>query len=196
MRLIEYESYIKELVTKDVNNPEIYNSLQEMIMAFLKRKKVCRCKKDYEDLSYLIAGDIYLSMVKENLRINYYLGYLEKVYRKYAHDYYKENSSECLVFDDKLDAESVGQTYNFRDEFSHIRNKVYLEDCDKIIEEVMSKSCKYDRNSYVYNNLKMSLILSLLRGNLINFHLDNEQFSYLNLILKNFQNTVKKETIG
>lgn len=194
MRLLEYEVLIKKQVSEDVNNPEIYNNLQKMILMFLQRKKVCRCKQDYEDMSYLLAGDMYMQLLNGET-FNYYLGYLEKIHRKYAQQYYKDHSSEFIYFDDSDNFNDlVGDLGSY--DYNYIDDKIYLEEIWRTIDIVMNNSCKYDRMSKGYLNLRLSLVLSLLRGEETHFHLEPDQKYYLRLILTNFNSIVKKDLLN
>ena len=195
MKLVEYEVLIKKQVAEDLNNPEIYNNLQRMILMFLQRKKVCHCLKDYEDMSYLLAGDVYMKILGGE-KIGYFLGYLEKVYRKYAQQYYKDHSSEFIYYDDSDDfADTVFNQFSHYD-YDCVNNKIYLEKIWKVIDQVMASSCKYDRMSRAYLNLRLSLVLSLLRGRETCFHLEPDQKFYLKFIMTNFCSIIKKEAIS
>lgn len=191
MRLIECESLIKEKVKANREDPEIYNLLQQMIITFLMRKKACNSYRDYDDLSYVIAGDLFLKIIAGN-EINYYLGYLEKAYRKYVQEYYKEYHSGILSFEDAIDSEeSVYGRRSSRD-FAYARDRVYLEDCSLVINDVLDSS-KYDPDHPAFNNLKMSLILSVLKGSEVYFRLEEDQKFYLKLLLICFYNKIIKD---
>ena len=189
MRLTEYEELIKKLVSVDRNNPEIYINLQQMIEMFLRRKKVCNCSKDFQDLSYVIAGDLYLQIL-DGYNVDYLLGYLEKVYRKYAHAYYNESKLSTISYDEAQADPTFVQNGSSVYEYNCVNNKVYLQDIIRVVDEVMMNSCKYEPMSTAFTNLKLSLILSLLRGTEVHFHLNKEQGFYLKLILTNFRRKV------
>lgn len=196
MRLTEYETTIKSKVNNDPNDPSIYEDLQKMILIFLSRKKACRSGKDYEDISYLLAGDIYLS-ITQGTRYNYYLGYLEKIYMRYVLQYYSENSDpEIFYTEDPLDALSLSDYTYQVEEYNMICDRVYLKDIGKLVEQVMNQSCKYDPNSLVFLNLKLSLLLSLLRREPVYYHLQPEHQFYLTMIIKNFQSKILLDMRG
>lgn len=192
MRLVEYEELIKSQIKDNRRNPEIYTNLQKMIEMFLRRKKVCKTTKDYQDMSYLLAGDIFMKIINGE-DISYYLGYLEKVYRKYAHQYYKDNSSEIIEYDDSTNVEELLYGYRSSYAYEYIGNKLYLENIGKVIDQIMYQSCKYDPESSAFNNLKLSLILSILRNQEVSFHLNHEQTFYLKMILTNFYDKILKD---
>lgn len=189
MKLLEYEQSLKSRMTKDITDPQIYTDLQEMILMFLRRKHATRCYKDSEDLSHIIAGDLYIQLINKELNVEYYLGYLDKIYHSYVRDFYGESLDE-LPFDPSIDvnAEILGHPSTY--DFVYARDKIYLQDIGKVIEYFLDRTCKYSEMS-VYNNLEISLLLSVLRGRLVNFRLTDEQFIYLRLLVVRFYQEVK-----
>lgn len=192
MKLTEYEVLIKTLVKKNPQDPEIYNNLQKMIEMFLRRKKVCNCRKDYEDLSYVLAGDMFMKIYQGD-KIDYYLGYLEKVYRPYAHRYYDENDVERINVEDVTDRDSYKRSLYGSNDYDTIISKLFLEEMEDIINEVMLQSCKYDPSGPAFLNLKLSLVLSLIKGEEVYYNLSPDQKFYLKLIIANFHNKIIKE---
>ena len=81
-------------------------------------------------------------------------------------------------------------------DFSKVLNKLYLKDIGKIIDKVMEESCKYKYQSKEYLNLKLSLMVSILRNSKFEFHLSQEQSFYLKLLIVAFYEEVKKEGFG
>lgn len=193
MRLLEYESLIKDKIKVQRDDPEIYNLLCQMISMFLQRKKVCKCLQDVEDISCIISGDIFMKIV-EGSDFSYFLGYLEKVYRSYIESFYEFSRNEISI---DLISESTGALYNksSHKKYSEINNRVYLEEVGRVVDELMDETCKYVRGSSSYLNLKISLYLSILRKREINFHLSGEEFLYLRLLVIRFYDKVSKEGI-
>ena len=194
MRLIEYEQTIKDLVKKDRNNPEIYSLLQEMILMFLRRKKSPGGPQEVEEVSYTMAGDIYLKIINGE-DINYFLGYFDKKYKEYFKDYY-ESGRYTEPYDPSINDKEVLRRSSGSQEFSKVINKLYLKDIGKIVDKVMEKSCKYKYQSKEYLNLKLSLMISILRNTKFEFHLNQEQSFYLKLLIVAFYEEVKKEGLG
>ena len=191
MRLLEHESLIKSKVKSDRKDPEIYNLLQRMTFMFLKRKRVGQTEKDREDISFMIAGDLYMRIVNGE-DFSYFLGYLEKIYKEYLEKFY-EGYKNQVQLDPSIDVnhEILGNPTVF--DYYRLNNKVYLKEIYRVIDELMDESCKYKRQSRDYLNLKLSLVLSLLREEITNFHLGPEQTFYLKLLIVKFYSKVKEE---
>lgn len=187
MRLNEYEQKIKELIKIDKNNPEIYNLLQEMIYIFLCRKKIGTITEKKE-VSYTFAGDVYLSIIS-GTDITYFLGYFEKKHKEYFQEYYR-NTRFDEPYDPSYDDIKLNKPLSSSGEFNRIIEKVDLSNVNKIIDKVFN-SCKYNKNSKFYLNLKLSLTLSLVRDNISSFHLNPELNEYLKLLIVLFYNEIK-----
>lgn len=195
MRLVEYEQSVKELIKSDRTDPEIYNLLQGMALMFLQRKKACNTAKDAEDISFMLAGDIFMRVI-EGEDFNYFLGLLEKIYRSYVTLYYVDNKTEYLTFDASVDTQRTVYGHSTTYEYACCANKMYLEEISSVVTKVMESSCKYRKGTPVYLNLQLSLMLSVLRGRLTTFHLQPEHEYYLKLLLVNFYSRVKEDGLG
>lgn len=192
MRLVEQEQMIKRMVREDISNPEIYNCLQKMILMFLKRKKAPGNCQRYEEVSYTMAGDIYMKLL-EGETVDYFLGYFDRKYKEYFREYY-ESEKYDIPFDPSLDEYmSLGQNFGVQD-FHNAINKLYLEDIERVVDKVMEK-CKYVKCSSAYINLKLSLMISILRNELTTFHLDEGQSLYLKFLIVAFYEEIKKSGI-
>lgn len=190
MRLTEYETTIKSKIQQNPNDQTIYEDLQKMILIFLTRKKACKSANDYEDISYLLAGDMYLSIIN-GTRYNYYLGYLEKVYLRYVLQYYADNFEPDIVhIEDPTDLEYLMDYTSNPQEYNEICDKCYIENIKTIVDQIMIQSCKYDSDTTAYLNLKLSLVVSLIRDTPTYYHLLPEHQFYLNMIIKNFQSKI------
>lgn len=194
MRLVECEQKVKELIRSDKNNPEIYNLLQQMILFFLKRKKAPGGAARIEEISYTMAGDVYMKILQGD-EIEYFLGYFEKKYREYFKDYY-EVEKYMVPFDPILDDPVYFKQLSGTKDYSESLNRVYLEKIERVIDKVMEKGCRYPYNSYEYLNIKLSLMISLLRGEVFRFHVGVEEEFDIKMLIVSFYEKVKKEGIN
>lgn len=196
MTLAEYEAKINTLLDEDVNNQEAYELMIKMIKYFLVSKRCCKCDEDYTDIAQLITEDFYLKIVDNN-PVKAYLGYLNKSWRRYVSEYYRYEREVIDTTEDNflsyVKKDLFGE-YSVVD-FMNTENVIYLEKIQKTIEYVMETSCKYDHDSAVYINLELSLILSLLRGEEVYFHLNKEQEFYLKLLLASLQARIHSDGV-
>lgn len=189
MILKDEEVQIKDKVKINRENPEIYQQLQKMIFIFLRRVKAPGSLQDLEEVSYTMAGDIFLKIVQGE-DINHFLGYFEHYYKGYFRSYY--DSEKYGTLQDPLNSH-IMTNISSTSEYRKVLNKQYLTEIEKVIDTVMNESCKYRYDSKAYLNLKISLVLSLIKGVNVNFHLDPEQLSYLKLMRAAVQESIRKE---
>ena len=194
MKLYEYESKIKEQIEEDVNNPELFLNIQRVTGYFLRRKKACHCAGDYADVACHIAEDIYMDLL-EGKRFTHLYGYLNRIYRTYVIEYYKDYGPDVISFDEHIKLKDI-----VRDPAAYmnnyLNNRFYLLEIGKVVDQTMLDSCKYTYNSKDYINLKVSLLLTTLRGDNSYFHLDEAQSYYLNLMKVNLYSQIRKESLG
>lgn len=190
MKLVSEEQNIKEMIKHDRNNPEIYNRLQKMIYIFLHRKKSPGTRQEIEEVSYTMAGDIFLKIVN-GVEINYLLGYFERWYKGYFRQYYEPEKYDVPYDPSKIDLSL--RTYEGSQKYDEIVSKEYLRNISLVVNDVMERVCKYRYNSPAYINLKLSLLVTLRRGTIFSFHLTEEQTQYLKILRTAFYEEVRKE---
>lgn len=184
MRLYEYEQSIKDMVDENPQNPKIYEYLQQMIYMFLRRKNVGGSERDIEEVSFSIAGDIWIKILSGE-RYNRYIGYLNKTYHDYFRDYYIDKKySE--PYDPSYDMKVIGGEIDNPQRFLEVIDKLYLEQIELIVDDFFESGCKYTYGSRAWVNLKLSLVLSMYRQELVNYHLTSDQFAYLKILIVRF----------
>lgn len=182
MKLTEYEQKIKDLIKTDKNDPEIYCSLQKMIYLFLLRKRAGDDIRELEEVSFTIAGDLFIK-IRDGETINYFLGYLERKYHEYFKEYYRFSRFN-EPYDPSYDDSRSSQSEKAEGDLKEVLTKVYLSDIGKVVDNVFEESCKYVYNSAPYINLKVSALLTLIRnGEITDFHLNEFQRNYLRLLV-------------
>ena len=189
MNLIEYEQTIKGLVKENKSNPDIYNYLQEMTLLFLRRKKPLDSSQYLLDVSYTIAGDIFLKII-DGADMTYYLGYLERIYRDYLREE-KAYLSKTFPFEEVYEHTEIPELIIPPISLKDAANEIYLKKINQVIERIMKKCCKYRQRSKEYLNLKLSLVLSILRDTRTYFHLEEEQIVYLDFLLVRLYDELK-----
>ena len=187
-RFYEKEDYIKELISKDRTDGEIYSNLRELIIAYLAKKKCCNNKREIQELSHDIATEMYFN-IADGADYYHILGWLEKNHKRYVNDYLV---SQREIIDADVSDEMV---YNTTSESFHlILNKVYLSEISKVIDETM-RNCRYRKGTPKYNNLRLSLTLSLLRNKNVNYHLEKEDINYLPVLISDFKMRVIRDKV-
>ena len=182
MTLTEYENIIKEKVDHDPKDPQIYVLLQQFIEQYLVRKKACKTRYDYIEVANTLAEDVYLNILNGTV-LNRYMLYFDKCYKRYVKKYYEENKKTFVVPD------VPHETINVEDD-KEFKIRLCIENLDSLVDELLAESCKYSKYTTVYNNLKLSLILSLLRHEETYFHLNKSQQSYVKTLYSKFINVL------
>lgn len=189
MKLYEYEQRIKSLIEEDPQDPQIYEDLQRMIYMFLRRKGAGNNEKDVEDVSFTIAGDLWMRII-EGERFTFYIGYLSKIYHDYFKGYYIDKRYN-EPYDPSYDMRVIGGEINNPKRFQEVIDKIYLEQIESVINGFFESGCKYRKGTRAWINLKLSLTLSLYRQTIVNYHLEPDQFAYLKILLVKFHEKVK-----
>jgi len=189
-RLTNIENELHKMIEEDVNNPEIYNQLVKLVIGHLMQQKACDYHiEEYYELPYLIASDLYMRTLKK-ADIKSYLGYLDKIYKKYV-NYYRH---ECGFYHHSLDTELENldlhpEIYGFS--YEKLINKIYLSEISSIINYLVYNS-KYKITDKDFNNLKISISLSLMNNEYVYFHLDEEKQVYVRYMVRVLKEMIRK----
>lgn len=190
--ITQYNDDVFELIKKGVqeNQNEIYLNLYQLTRLVVKRAKWIR-NNNY-DLDYfceVIAGDIMLNILNDTYHFKNFPAFIHKVMPQYyaelfTYRYREVDFSDCApeVIEHFLDGEQIGHAVAF--DLERIDNKLYLENFNKIVDTVFLSSCKYYPGTKEYNNLKVSLGLSLVRGYTVGYHISFLDLDHLELLIK------------
>ena len=128
---------------------------------------------EFREYQFDAVFDICLNIL-EGITLNRYMLYFDRCYKRYVNKYYKENKKIFIVPENNLEI-PINENKEFQ-------VKLLLNNFDIVIDELLAESCKYSKYSPVYNNLKLSLLLSLLRKEEVYFHLNKSQRSYVKVL--------------
>ena len=193
--LSEREQEILELASKDVTNELIYTELVDLITEFLTSKKAGNNLRDREEIASTMAGDIYMRMYKGE-KFTYLLSFINKVHKHYVFNMYEQYRKLNITPSEYEEAMTVMDMSGFSEPGFRAVESVYLENIGTVIEQILKESCKYRLDSYIADNIRISMALSILRGRLVVFHLTEEQSEQLPLLITAFIAKVRTDLKG
>lgn len=188
MRLVEIENELKKQIEKDINSPEVYNWIFELVYKWFLRGKVVRNYQEAREISRDMAEYLYLRLLDPNKeKITSWLGYISKAYKVYIKDYLK---FENQVIDTSNNVElakgiirmSAASTID-NDSISQIYNNGYIKSISALIDNILDSSRFYPNTSN-YNNAKISLLLSVGNGRFMPFRLSIEDSMYTRMLFQ------------
>lgn len=204
MRLVEMENELKELIEKDVNNPEIYNKIYKLSEYYLNWRKLLTNSTEVEEVATIMAEDLYMKVYKGGY-IKSWIGYMRLYCKAAIRVWRKMTSSEIIDVSNDLElAESIvtmSTTYPKSFEDEKIIDEIYFDNIPQVIDTIMQRISRYPKYTKAYMNCKLCILLSINVGRFISYNLDKETRSYARLIynvildniLKDFKfNNVKK----
>lgn len=186
MRLVDIEKDIKNLIEEDINNPEVYNKIEELSYLFLMRNHLMSTGKSAADVAQLIASDLYLKICNGKEIISW-IGYINRSYHAYIREYNKINKSEVINTEGDYDLEtgiinmSMSSTASNVIEFNRVIDNEYFDNLPKIVDGIMKKS-KYREFTGDYNNARLSIVLSLSAGKFINYGMSTAESMYVRML--------------
>lgn len=195
MRLTERERLIRSMEEEDISNPEIYPQLFELAFGIIQYKKWVELAKDAKEIAEYIAEDMFLT-IRNGTLIYAPLEWIRRRIQGYIVRYRKENNTEIIsIADDPalkegIEYMSTGSSKSTQQDYVRIYERDYIDKLGLVVNEIMDSS-RYKKNSTEYLNLRTSLMLSVLRGSQIDYHLDEECSRYLHQLIIQFKELVK-----
>lgn len=186
--LISIESRINTLINSNDICDEIYTLLKEMVRILILRKRLLTNPQEIDDISCEYAGDVYVKIIN-GFRVQYWVAYTSKCLMRYIISY--RNTYYPVIIDASEDYEltqalinmNYSSSLSYKEEFDDLINKTYITSIIKIIKKSYNKNCRYIPGSCEFNNLYLSILLSLAKGKEVYYDLSPDLVEYLSIIL-------------
>jgi hypothetical protein len=190
MKLIEIENKIKSLIAEDINNPDIFTQIQKLSYYWLKRRKIMSWDNEAEDVSYIIAEELYMKILRGE-PIYSWIGYISRSYMGFIRKYKKLTGSEIISAKDDAELKSsvvemsAGGSMNSSNGYMYgeINDLTYINDVPSLIDGIMEKYSRYYKYTSSYYNQYVSIMLSLINNEPVPFKTDKSEEMYLGVIL-------------
>lgn len=187
-RLTVIENEIKQMISEDKTNPEIYNKIFELVYKYFLRNKIVKDYGTAKEIATTMAEDLYLRLFDPNKpQISSWLGFISLDYHTYLRWYRKETDT---VIDTKGDVDFSNSVIHMfagsqidNSDIEDIYSLDYMESLPKIIEDVMDSS-RIPKYSKEYLNTRLTLLLSILYDRFIPFRLSVEDTNYARMLYR------------
>ena len=199
--LYDLENRIKELIAEDIDNPDIFYAIKDLALAYLKRYKKMSWGDEAEEVSLLIAEDLYLK-VYQGKPINMWIAYISRSCMGYIREYRRMTGTEFIdttgdpILEDALVTMNIGGSYDSASGrvYRELENIESLGILANVIVGVMDRS-RYRRYTAEYYNSHISILASILLGRRTEFQLDQVQSMYLGILLAATTDAVRETLI-
>ena len=173
-KLSEIESELRDLIEKDINNPEIYNKIKELAFRYMKRSKKMNNNEETDEVATLAAEELYMWILNGH-RIYNWICYISRCIPRYIIMYRNMTSSEIIDVDgDPMLEDSIvtmstsgSEDMNYS-KYNEISDIICLEYIPELVNSILERICRYSQYSSEYLNIYISIIFSLADNN--NFH--------------------------
>ncbi len=194
MKLAELEKNVVRKIEKDINDPEVFNALRDLIYYWLLRAKKLRKTADAHNVATEMAGDLYMKALGGQV-IDYWLPYIRASYGHYLKNYKEYNYKQYFnLTGDPEAVVSMAELFNGSLSLSNFSAATFSEVSDidficslpKFIDSLIEDSCRYTKSSHVLN-LKISLLLGLVRSSDPVFRIPTGDSNYIKFLKNEFR---------
>ena len=196
MRLIEIEDKLKQLIEEDINNPEVFNTINKLIYLHIKRRKLVSCDRDAQEIDILMAEDLYMKILRGEPLYSW-LGYISKACIGYIRKYRKMNSSEIIdttgnyeLMESIIQLSSASYDMSQKD-YNTVIAKMSLNNVTEIVEGTIEKVCRYDRFSSQYTNFVISAYISIIKNEACTIFLDESESMQFRIIFAKVKEAIQ-----
>lgn len=198
-RLVDIENNIKKLISEDINNPEIYNQIYDLVYFWLKRNKKMSYDQDAKEVAQMMAEDLYLKAYNGK-PVYSWLGYISISYIAYIKAWRKDSRSEIIDAIERPDvAEKLVEMCVSKDtsnSYNTVLSDVYIDQINNVIDNILEDS-RIEVFSSKCLNYKASLQLSLQRGKFVSYRLSEGDINYCSMLYKKLYNKIYEDlTVG
>lgn len=189
MRLIDIENQIKKMISEDINNPDIYTAIFDLVYKWFLRNKIMPDYDRAREVATLMAEDLWFRLFDDTQApISSWIGYISKSYRKYLNQWLKENNGLIDVKTDDFEVALVSM-YASSTLYDDTFSKIYSADClramPKLVDQVLEDSIFYP-DTKEWLNAKTTLLLSVLKERFISYNQTEEDAMYTRILYRIF----------
>lgn len=184
MRLNDREKQlIKYIDINGVKDPKVYDLIYDLSYRFLRYKKSINNENDIVGISNIIAEELYLK-VYNGKKIYKWLSYIDK-YKYTAYSIWSSlTGREIIDTDGDLQLYYVMRsisTSSYATIDKDIDNRDYIENISNTLDTILYNT-RYNPISIEYMNLKVDIMLSLIKGEYIEYFNNGKQNNYNRLV--------------
>jgi len=185
------ESELKRLVAEDVKNPEIYNKIFELSKSFIIRGKYVSNFTNVVDIATIIAEELYLKIYNGG-KIDYWVAYIGKTMPAYIRIWKKLYGSEIIDTEDNFEMSNaiLSMSFSNNNNYSSVTDYDFINYLPNIINNVLNE-IKYYKDTKPYLNIRLSLLLSFIKGDFVSYNLSDIESSYARFVFSVVKEIIK-----
>lgn len=193
------ERKVKDAYATDKSSGDMYTSIKDLASAILVTKRMAFDSTEVEEISHMLATDLYLRLNHENFVVTRWTKYIRLRLYRMRSDWLSETRGVELEIKDVVEADRFKQVlFGSSAQLGSRQNIIELEDAVSSLSgaflECFDMYVRYREDTWEYTRVKMSVMLTIEdrikhnRDKIVLFKLGSEYESYIrfmvNLIYK------------
>ena len=194
-KIADIEKELTDLVKTDIHNSKIYELLVKLARIYILQNRFTTGYKDVEAVCHDVASDIYIKLLN-GAEIKYWIYYIGKCIKLSYVPKQKNLEHEVIdintnsVVDSELQYAVVNMctssAQSDRVDLNKVQKLLFLQNIDGLIRETLSHT-KFKEHSLEWYQLYTNVCISLQKGTITYFRIDDSLKHYVPIIIKQFR---------
>lgn len=198
-KLTEIESELKDLIEKDINNPEVFYKIKELAFRYMKRSRKMNTNEETDEVATLVAEELYMWILNGH-SINAWICYISKCIPRYIIMFRNLTNSEIIdiegnpLLEEGIVTMSTSGSNDMKNsKYNEVSDILCMEYIPSMVDKILEKSCRYSSYSSEYLNIYASIIFSLADNKFHSIFLSREIEPYCRLMFNIVKDQLFKE---
>lgn len=199
-KLTDIEKDLKDLIEKDINDPNVFYLIKELAFRYMKRSKKMNNNEETDEVATLVAEELYMWILNGH-SINAWICYISKCIPRYIIMFRNLTNSEIInvegnpLLEEGIVTMSTSGSNDMKNsKYNDVSDILCMEYIPVMVNKILEKSCRYNSYSSEYLNIYISIIFSLANDNkFYSMFLSDEIKSYCRLMFNVVREQLFKE---
>ncbi|WJZ23558.1 hypothetical protein LIS04_130 [Listeria phage LIS04] len=186
----ELESVVKQIYGEDRTNPDLYLALRNLAEKLLVVKKLATTRDEVQAISHHLASDLYMDILAGK-EVQSWTKYVYLRLFKYREYYIKDKGKQFFTAKNTSQVDEIknlhsGSKYYFND-MANVEYEDLISQLPKVFMEKYVELVRYTKNHPDYDNLLLSVIITVTRDQVFLYKVPEHYSSYVRLMARAIQ---------
>ena len=179
---------VEDVYEREDSDPILYKKIRELAVGLIIVNDMGRYRHEIENIAHRLAKDMYMRIKDGELHVEYsWKRYIEKTLRGHQKDYLQETRKQIFESRDPYEKSQLKQTalsssLSLMQDYKKVEIKDFLERLPNLVKKFYDSLCKFSQDYPYYNDLYISLALSIIKKEVVAFGIPESLEPYLSLL--------------
>lgn len=185
---LEREQVVKDIYNQNKNDPRLYLAIKYLAEGILATKTDLD-RPEIDRITHDLASDMFHRVVNEGLEVEKWTIFVWKTLLGYRKEYFKFRKGTSFELDDVVERSNFREmmysgSYSLAREVSAVETNDFIYSLPEKVKQLYEKFVRFSPSYKYYDSLYVSVLGSLIRGEVLLFRLPDHFYSYVSFLCR------------